>query len=119
MILIADDSPDVRRMIRQLIEHIDRLVVECSDGEEAVEAYEERQPDFVLMDINMQPVDGLTALRRILENHPAARIIVISQFQDARTRETAIAMGAYGFVGKSDLMSIPDLLTGKVGRATR
>jgi CheY-like chemotaxis protein len=110
MILIADDSADVRRMIRSLLEETDADVAECSDGGAAIEAYDDLQPDWVLMDINMQPIDGLTATRTILEKHPAARIIVISQYQDARTRDTALAIGAYAFVGKEDLMSLATLI---------
>ena len=110
MILIADDNSDVRRMIRSLLEEIDAEVVERSDGGAAIEAYDEFLPEWLLMDINMQPVDGLTATRTILEKHPEARVIVISQYQDARTRETALAMGAYAFVGKEDLMSLRDLI---------
>lgn len=110
MILIADDNADVRRMIRSLLEETDADVAECSDGGRAIEAYEEFQPDWLLMDINMLPIDGLTAMRTILEKHPEARIIVISQYQDVRTRETALAMGAYAFVGKEDLMSIREMI---------
>jgi CheY-like chemotaxis protein len=110
MILIADDNPDVRRMIRSLLEEIDTEVAECADGVVAVEAFDDLRPDWLLMDINMQPVDGLTAMRTILEKHPDARIIVISQYQDARTRETALAMGAYAFVGKDDLSSLRELI---------
>jgi CheY-like chemotaxis protein len=110
MILIADDNPDVRRMIRYLLEDIDTEVVECSDGGAAIEAFEDLRPDWLLVDINMQPVDGLTAMRTILEKHPGARIIIISQYQDARTRDTALAMGANAFVGKEDLMSVRDLI---------
>lgn len=114
MILIADDNADVRRIIRNLIEEIDPEVIECSDGSEAVEAFELHRPDWVLMDINMRQVDGLTAMRTILERHPHARIIVVSQYQDARTRDTALAMGAYAFVGKEDLMSLRDLINPQV-----
>jgi len=110
MILIADDNSDVRRMIRSLLEETDTEVAECADGGAAIAAYDEFSPDWLLMDINMQPVDGLTATRTILEKHPEARVIVISQYQDARTRETALAMGAYAFVGKEDLMSLRDLI---------
>lgn len=106
MILIADDNANVRRMIRSLLEEIDTVVIECSDGGAAIEAYDRLLPDWVLMDINMQPVDGLTAMRTILTRHPKARITIISQYQDARTRDTALAMGAYSFVGKEDLMSL-------------
>ena len=110
MILIADDNSDVRRMIRSLLEEIDTDLAECSDGGAAIEAYDKFLPEWLLMDINMQPVDGLTAMRAILEKHPEARIVVISQYQDSRTRVIALAMGAYAFVGKEDLMSIRDLV---------
>jgi two-component system, OmpR family, phosphate regulon response regulator PhoB len=58
MILIAEDNAEVRRMIRILIEDIDPEIVECSDGGEAIEVHEVNRPDFVLMDINMQPLTG-------------------------------------------------------------
>ena len=68
------------------------------------------------MDINMHPVDGLTAMRTILEKHPDAQIIIVSQHQDARTRETALAMGAHALVGKEDLMELRELVARKPDR---
>ena len=110
MILIADDSAEVRRMIRELIEDIDPEIVECSNGREAINAYESNLPDFVLMDINMKPIDGLTASKEILNRHPEAKIIIVSQHQDAQTRETALSIGVMALVGKDDLMSLRDLI---------
>ena len=115
MILIADDNADVRRIIRNLVEEIDPEVVECSDGGEAIEAFTLLRPDWTFMDINMRPMDGLTAMRAILEKHPNARIVIVSQHQDARTRETALAMGAHAFVGKEDLMSLRNVIKEEVG----
>ena len=97
-------------MIRDLIADIDSEVVECADGAEAVNAYDQHRPDFVLMDIHMTPVDGLTATREILGRYPDARIIAVSQHQDTRTRQRAKAMGMLAFVGKDDLMSLRSLL---------
>ena len=119
MILITDDNADVRRIIRNLVEEIDPEVIECSNGAEAIESYELHRPDWALMDINMRHVDGLTAMRTILERHPGARIIVVSQYQDARTRDTALAMGAHAFVGKEDLMKLREVLNGPIGVAPR
>ena len=116
MILIADDNDDVRRMIRSLIEEIDADVIEATDGGSAIEAFERQRPEWVLMDINMDPVDGLTAMRAILEKHPDAQIIIASQHQDARTRATALAMGAHAFVGKEDLMELRELVARKHDR---
>ena len=115
MILIAEDNNDVRRMIRSLVEDVAAGIVECSDGQEAIEMFERHLPDLVTMDINMRPLDGLTAMRAILERHPEARIVIVSQHQDARTRETALAMGAHAFIGKEDLMSLRDLIKEEVG----
>jgi len=116
MILIAENNAEVRRMIRSFVEEIDGDVIEAIDGSTAVEAYERHRPDWVLMDINMRPLDGLTAMRAILEKHPDARIVVVSQHQDARTRSTALAMGAHSFVGKEDLMSLRDLIAEEIIR---
>jgi CheY-like chemotaxis protein len=110
MILIADDNSEVRRMIRDLIEDIDPAVVECEDGCGAIEAYAQHQPDFVLMDIQMTPVDGLTATKQILNRHPEAKIIAVTQHNDTSTREAAMSAGACAFVSKDDLMSLRSLL---------
>ena len=97
-------------MIRKLIEDLDTQIFECSNGGEAIEAYEANLPDFVLMDINMQPIDGLTAAKQILRRHPEARIIIVSQHQDRQTRETALSIGVTAFVGKDDLTPLRDLI---------
>ena len=102
-------------MIREIIEDIDAEILECSNGGEAIEAYEANLPDFVLMDINMKPIDGLTAATVILSRHPEAKIIIVSQHQDVRTREMAIAIGVSAFVGKDDLTPLRDLIVKKAG----
>jgi DNA-binding NarL/FixJ family response regulator len=117
MIVIAEDKAEVRRMIRKLIEDIDGDIVECSDGDEAIKAYETNQPDFVLLDINMQPLDGLTAAKEILSRHPEAKIIIVSQHQDDQTRATALSIGILAFVGKDDLTPLRDLIIKKSGQS--
>ena len=104
-------------MIRKLIEDIDGDIVECSDGDEAIKAYETNQPDFVLLDINMQPLDGLTAAKEILSRHPEAKIIIVSQHQDDQTRETALSIGILAFVGKDDLTPLRDPIIKKGGQS--
>jgi len=113
MILIAEDNESMRRMIRSLIEDIDPEIVECCDGGEAIDAYETNKPGFVLMDISMLPIDGLTASKEILRRDPLAKIIVVTQLQDAHTRDAAMKLGAFGFVGKDNLMSLRKLLAEK------
>jgi len=110
MILIADDNSQARRMIRDLIEDIDSQIIECEDGDGAIDAYERHHPDFVLMDVHMTPVDGLTASKEILRRYPEAKIIAVTQYHDTRTRQAAMALGVCAFVGKDDLMSLRSLL---------
>jgi CheY-like chemotaxis protein len=110
MILIADDNPQVRRMMRDLIEDIDPEIVECKDGGAAIAAYDLHRPDFVLMDIHMTPVDGLAASKEILSRYPEAKIIAVTQHQDTSTREAAMSLGMWAFVAKDDLMSLRVLL---------
>ena len=110
MILIADDNPEMRQVIANMLEDLDSQIIECADGNAAIESYEKYRPYWVLMDINMRPLDGLSAMTAILERHPEAKIVIVTQHQDFRTRNTAIAMGAYGFVGKGNLMELRDLI---------
>jgi two-component system, chemotaxis family, chemotaxis protein CheY len=114
MILIVDDNENVRRMIRSLIEELDPEVIEAIDGGSAIAAFEQQRPEWVLMDVNMYPMDGLTAMRTILAKDPSAQIVIVSQDQDARTRATALSMGAHAFVGKGNLMELRELVAPKI-----
>lgn len=110
MILLADDNKEVRRLIRSLVEDLESEILECENGQEAIEMFEELKPDLVLMDINMSPVDGITATRRILERFPDARIVIVTEHQDRAMRALALASGACGFVGKDDLTRLRNFL---------
>lgn len=113
MILIADDNTEVRRILRSMLEDIDPDIIECANGHDAIENYCLHEPDVVLMDLNMTPVDGLTATRTILKDHPDARIIIVTQHQDRRTRDLSLSVGASGFVGKDDLTKVRKLVRAK------
>ena len=93
MILIADDNSDVRRMIRSLLEETDADVAECSDGGAAIEAFEDLLPDWLLMDINMLPMDGLTAMRATSGN---TRRHGSSSFRSIRMHEPGIWPSRWG-----------------------
>ena len=64
-ILIVEDNPTVRRLIRRAIAHLTTEIYECGDGADALKAYTEHQPDLVFMDIRMPRMDGLAATRQI------------------------------------------------------
>lgn len=102
-ILVVDDHPPTRLMLRGLLSSLGCEVLEADGGAEAVSRYTEIRPDWVIMDIQMAPMDGLTATRAILGRHPAARVVMISQFEDAFLREKAAQTGARACFLKDDL----------------
>src|SRR5262245_41874306 len=110
MLLIVDDNPAVRRLIGKVVGDLVDGLRECADGAEALAAYRQCQPDLVLMDIEMQRMDGLTATREIIAAYPEAKIIIVSQHGDEQTRTAAREAGAYGYVVKENLMEVRRLL---------
>ncbi len=109
-ILIVDDNAMMRRAIKALIADQADEFCECADGATASAAYAEHQPDFVLMDIAMAQMDGLTATKQIIAAHPAARIIIVTGYDDKHLRAAARAAGACGYVLKEDLLELRRLL---------
>jgi CheY-like chemotaxis protein len=110
-VLIVDDSDEIRRVVRAVVSDVADVIYECRDGDEACTAYAVHQPDWVLMDISMERMDGLSATRHIVRSFPAARIVMVTQYEDVRFRRAATEAGACGYVLKSDLLGIRRYLT--------
>ncbi len=100
-VLIADDLKFIKLVLRQLVEKAGfRVVGEASNGEEAVELYQDKRPDVVLMDITMPKMDGLTALKKILKLDPEAKIIMCSALGQQSLIVQALQLGAKDFIVK-------------------
>jgi DNA-binding NarL/FixJ family response regulator len=109
-LLIVDDSPEMRMMLRNICtNHFDEIH-ECEDGFDAIKAYDEQNPDWVLMDIKMKVMDGIKATVKIKLRHPEAKIIMISQFKDRNIIDESLKAGAQEFVCKDDLMRIEEII---------
>ena len=100
-VLLVDDASFMRLALRNLlIPHGYIIVGEAATGREAVEIYQEVEPDLVLMDITMPDMDGITAVRRIKEIDPKAKIIMCSALGQQSKIVEAIDAGALDFVVK-------------------
>ncbi len=100
-VLIVDDLQFIKIVLRDILEKSGFHVVgEASNGEQAIAMYQERHPDVVLMDITMPDMDGLTALRRLRELDPGAKVIICSALGQQKLIVQAIQLGAKDFIVK-------------------
>ncbi len=105
-VLLADDHSLFRQGLRRLLETEPDIEVigEASNGIEVQQRVKETHPDVVLMDCSMPMVDGVTATKRILEENPAARIIMLTMHRHDQAIFEAIRAGALGYLVKDTLI---------------
>jgi excisionase family DNA binding protein len=102
LVLVVDDDPQVREIVRVNLEIEGYAVVEAGDADEGLKAVEADAPDLILLDVMMPQVDGWEMLRRVQERHGIGSIPVVmfsGQLEGAAQHEAA-ERGAQGFVGK-------------------
>ena len=102
-VLIADDQTLITESFKVLLESkaADITVVGiCKDGKEAVALMETTKPDIVLMDVHMPEMDGVRATELIRRNHPEAKIILLTTFDDESYIIEALRLGAIGYLLK-------------------
>lgn len=109
-VLIVDDHEIVREGLQTLLaEEPDFEVVGAAgDGAVAVDLAEKTAPDVILMDLVMPGLDGIEAIRRIHNQNPQARVLVLTTFADDQRVREAIQAGATGYLLKDVLKA--DLL---------
>ena len=110
-VLIVEDNLSMRRMIRRMVAGVADEISECDDGAAACSLYGELRPDWVLMDIELGQVNGITATRRIKADYPEARVVIVTNYDDKQLRETARIAGAWEYVLKEDLFDLRRILT--------
>lgn len=100
-ILIVDDSQLIRRMLRALLEDNGYAVIgEAANGQEAVEEYKRLKPDVVTLDITMPKLDGVGALKGIMEYDADAKVIMITAAGQKQKVVEALKLGAKAFIMK-------------------
>jgi CheY-like chemotaxis protein len=118
-IMIVDDHVEMRRLLRNALNHLTSEFVECADGAEAVTVFSQQRPDWTIMDVTMKGMDGLEATRRIRSQSPSARILVLTQHDTPVIRREALEAGASAFLSKDQLREVETVLTGSGGIGSR
>lgn len=114
-VLIVDDNAQIRQMMKFYLNGMAEETRECVDGAEACAAYAEFQPDWVLMDIAMGEMDGITATAQIVTADPTARVIIVTSYDGADLRQAAGEAGACGFVLKENLLDLRHMMQANGG----
>lgn len=119
-VVIVDDHDMVRQTWKMLLELHPEIEIagDCDNGEDAIAIVQADKPDIVLMDINMQPLNGFEVSERILKIMPAQKIIGISINNQTSYARNLLKIGAKGFVTKNSqlkemVLAIKEVYEGK------
>lgn len=100
-IMVVDDSKVAQLQLQRILSGSKYEVISCcQNGQDAVDQYQIVKPDLITMDILMPGLDGLEATRKILEEDPDAKILMISSLAYEETIDEANRLGAKGFLYK-------------------
>jgi len=105
-LMIVDDHPGVRTLIRQLIALPGDILKECSSGDEAVRVAPEFKPDWLTLDIQMPGLNAFAALRAIRWAHPTVRVVIVTSYDQPEFRRMAEVAGTQGYVTKENLTEL-------------
>jgi len=117
-ILVADDQPEIRERIANLLRPDFDVIAFAADGQQAIDAALQINPDIVLLDISMPVFNGLQVASHLQDQGSAAKIIFITVQIDPDVVEAAFLAGAVGYVFKSRIGKelIPAILEALAGR---
>ena len=99
-VLLADDHPQIRELLRVILEPEFRVVGTAEDGETLLQYAQSLQPDVIISDINMPKVDGLQAARLLKDIAPHTRVIFLTAHAEPSYMAAAFAAGAAGYLIK-------------------
>ncbi|MCP1239193.1 response regulator transcription factor [Acetobacter lovaniensis] len=99
-VLIVDDEPAIRRLLRTTLASQDWRIAEAGTGEMALRMVMDSPPDIVLLDLGLPDRDGVDVLRRIRETNPTLPVVILSVRDDERGKVAALDAGADDYVTK-------------------
>jgi DNA-binding NarL/FixJ family response regulator len=116
---LADDQLLFRRGLAMLLRDMAgvQVVLECGNGEELLDALKHTDVDIVLLDLEMPVLDGTMTMRRIKQDHPNVKVMVLSSHEQERSIITLMDLGAHGYLLKSTEPGEIDLAIRSVGES--
>jgi CheY-like chemotaxis protein len=101
-VLVAEDNPVNRELLRELLENRGYSVIEACNGQEALDMVEQSQPDLLLLDIGMPVLDGFAVVRKIRENPTLATlpVLAVTAYAMRDDRDNVLNAGFDGYLSK-------------------
>jgi DNA-binding NarL/FixJ family response regulator len=101
-VVVADDQRAIREALAMVLDNESDISVVglAADGDEAVRLAADREVQVVLMDLRMPGTDGVEATRRLSEQHPEIKVVVLTTYADDESISEALAAGAMGYLTK-------------------
>jgi two-component system response regulator MtrA len=98
------------RLLSALLEGLPISVSHCHDGARALQACAEKQPDYVVIDLNLAGMEAFAAVRQIVAAHRDVRVLLLGEEDDSRLRSRASEAGVWRYVLKENLIDVRRLL---------
>jgi len=115
LMLVADDDPETRKVLRRYFSAQSFEILEARDGAEALELARARRPDIVLLDISMPKKDGIEVLKELAPEMPGTGFMMITGNEDEDLARSCLDFGAFDYVAKPlNLESLGDIVKARM-----
>jgi|SRR5690606_33669040 len=109
-ILIVEDNYSMRNFLKQILTGWGHSTLEAENGVEGVKSFIKNNPDVVLLDIQMEGMDGIEAAEIIRKQSSQTKIIIVTNYNDKPLREKAKLAGADDYFLKENLLGLKEIL---------
>ena len=99
-IAVIDDDQDIIKWLSRHLKQEGHEIITATDGEKGLDIIIENEPDVSLVDLKMPVMDGLAVIKRTLETHPQAQVIMMTAHGSIRTAVDAMKLGAFDYLTK-------------------
>ena len=102
-ILLVDDETHIRKYVALILKQLGATnIVEATNGQEAIELFQQKKPDVVLLDISMPLMNGLETLKRLKAIDPEGVFIMLTSMVNRQSIDEALALGAANYIRKDN-----------------
>ena len=99
-ILVVDDEPQIRELLRKFLSARDYQVREAADGQQALALVDQKSPDIIVLDVNMPGINGIEVLKRLRAKNYAGGVIFLTSSQDEMLLQEGLELGSVDVLGK-------------------